>query len=35
MADISVKRERKIPKRFIDEFVETKPKNFKKNKNYG
>ena len=25
-----MKRERKIPKRFIDEFVETKPKNFKK-----
>ena len=25
MADISAKRERKIPKRFIDEFVETKP----------
>ena len=29
MADIGVKRERKIPKRFVDEFVETKPKNFK------
>ena len=32
MADISAKRERKIPKRFIDEFVETKPKNFNKMK---
>ena len=30
MADIGVRRERKIPKRFIDEFVEAKPKNFKK-----
>ena len=30
MADNRVKRERKIPKRFIEEFVEAKPKNYKK-----
>ena len=30
MADIRAKRERKIPKRFIDDFVEAEPKNLKK-----
>lgn len=30
MADNRVKQERKILKRFIEEFVETKPKNWKK-----
>jgi len=30
MADNRVKRECKIPKRFIDEFAEAKPKNYKK-----
>ena len=30
MADIRANRERKIPKRFIDEFAEAKPKNHKK-----
>ena len=30
MADNRVKRERKIPKRFNEEFVEAKPKNYKK-----
>lgn len=30
MVDNSAKRERKIPKRFADEFVEAKSKNFKK-----
>ena len=32
MADNRAKRERKIPKRFIEEFVEAKPKNYKKTK---
>ena len=30
MADNRAKRERKIPKRFIEEFARAKPKNYKK-----
>ena len=35
MAANRAKRECKIPKRFIDEFAEAKPKNYKKVKSYG